>query len=355
VNDTQVLEDASKAAARIKKGAHLTDWFAVGAGLVAGQTQCLRETGANDRNNKRYQNCFNKWMDAHKWSLDFDQTTRSHVVWLHENRDAVNEFLAPLASNQRQRMNHPSTVKRAFDKAHKPAVEKEPKEPKPDERDARIEELEGELVEANEKIASLETVIADGEWTPPADEVKALRDKLFDAEQQRDIARSVAKANALTIERLEARIAELEGPQPPKPTGTPNLADLLNPALTPPKTKDEPASVIVVPAEPGQVAAPATPTTKQPRKARTNTGFKHVTLSAYSGRYVNHYPHDHNARADYKKYKTLIDVLIARGETNYDGDDRELMTDEGRAIHDILLTGGLATLIEAKAKPTPTP
>jgi hypothetical protein len=204
--DTQVLKDASKAAARIKRGAHLSDWFDLAAGLVIGQRQCLRETGANDRNNKRYQNCFNAWMDAHPWSRDFDQTTRSHAVWLIENRDAVMEFLAPLASNQSQRMNHPSTVKRAFDKATKVPVEKEPKEKK---SDLRIAELEQQLEEANEKIVSLETIHRDESLIDKlhaADqEIATLRDKLFDAEKLVEQFKSVEAERNQQLERLRSR------------------------------------------------------------------------------------------------------------------------------------------------------
>jgi hypothetical protein len=155
-------------------------------------------------------------MREHEWAKDVDKTTRNHVIWLHENKEEVEKFLETVTGNKRVNMNHPTTVRRAYDKVHvvKDKVEKQKK--------ADITEAEHQHL--LEKIERLQEVIEDGEFaaakpetSSDADgdiidaslkasltaEAKRLRDQLFDAEQE--------------IVRLKARIAEVEG-TPTAPT-----------------------------------------------------------------------------------------------------------------------------------------
>lgn len=112
MNDAQTLEFAADAAARIKKGSHLLDWFAIGAGFNVGVRFALAETGANDKSNKLYQNAFGRWMKQHPWTGDFNQATRTHAFWLDDNHVEIEEFLSTLDTNKRLKMNHPTVVRR---------------------------------------------------------------------------------------------------------------------------------------------------------------------------------------------------------------------------------------------------
>jgi hypothetical protein len=188
MDDSQLIDNAAISFARLKKGGqNLLDWYAVGAGLDVGVRLALNESGANDRDNKRYKNAFSKWMKGQEWAGDLDSATRTHALWLHENHDAVEELLATLDTAKRLKMNHPTTVRRAWDRAHNPKIEPEGK-PKQVKIDA------GELRELHDELDYLK---ADG--VTDADTTA----RIEDLEHQLD------EANA-EIARLQARIAELE-------------------------------------------------------------------------------------------------------------------------------------------------
>jgi hypothetical protein len=46
MNDSEVLEDAVKATARLRKGSHLKDWFLIGAGFCVGVRHAMTSTGS---------------------------------------------------------------------------------------------------------------------------------------------------------------------------------------------------------------------------------------------------------------------------------------------------------------------
>jgi hypothetical protein len=168
LNDIQTLEFASDAAARIKKGANLLDWFAVGAGFDVGVRQALEV--ANDKKCKLYQNAFHQWMILHPWTGEenFDKTTRKHAIWLHDHKAEVEAFLkAGFDTHKRQKMNHPTTVRRAYDKVYNPKKKKE-KEPEQEMGVITEEELQALYKERDalkREVAQLQKLIDEREWT----------------------------------------------------------------------------------------------------------------------------------------------------------------------------------------------
>jgi hypothetical protein len=308
--DAQTIDSAVKAVARLKKHAHLEDWYAIGAGFWVGVRIAVEKHKPNDRaTDKRYQNEFGAWLREHPWTLDIDKASRNHAIWLHEYRDEVEKFLDTVTENKRANMNHPSTVRRAFDKMNIIPEPKPDREPK-----AQITQAEHEALIAERN--ALKQRLDDADWSPPdtpldiPKEFEAMKsdlelhiDKLHAREQELDAAN-------LEIARLRNRVAELEG-KPPKPTKS---------------------------------ARPPAP---------TNTGFAHITLAQPSNKFKL------NTRSgipfDPKKHHQLIDAVLARGEFDYTLDKPELMSDEGKRIHRILTTldlHGLRAQREREGNPT---
>jgi uncharacterized coiled-coil protein SlyX len=197
------------------------------------------------------------------------------------------------------------------------------KEPKPNAKDERIAELEGELAEANEKIASLETMVNE-EWmtevseNSETDAESELQDEL---DRCRKIIELLEKGKEQDAEALR-QLTEIIGK--------------LDPSIVLPfPITVSTESVIIVPAEPGQVKAPVKPRAPAP----TNTGFAHITLATPSNKFKV------NTRTgvtyDPKKHPLLIDAVLARGEFDFTLDRPDDMSDEGKRIHRILTTLGL--------------
>jgi hypothetical protein len=191
--------EAEAAAERIKRGDHWLDWIAVGEGLVIGRLRAMRKAGTNQPIGAAYNRAFGDWMDQHKWARDLDRATRNHAMWAAENRNEIDRWRETLAQNVRARMNHPTTMKRQFEAAHRVPVD-EPKQVESpiQKRDREIERL------AAENQALRKRAEADG--------------SLFDlkGDKVEDIARAIAgnislhrltslqKAIAAEIARLKA-------------------------------------------------------------------------------------------------------------------------------------------------------
>jgi hypothetical protein len=97
---------------------------------------------------------------------DFDQTTRSHAIWLFNHWSEVETFIKSLTVVDRfksQKMNHPSTVKRAVEKSKKPAKEKEETPDKPIYTEEQFQAVCRERDGFKREVARLQKV--DNEWT----------------------------------------------------------------------------------------------------------------------------------------------------------------------------------------------
>lgn len=54
------------------------------------------------------------------WAKHNDKAVRSHLFWVGDNRSEIDVGRRTLASNVRDKLNHPTAVKRKYDAAHKP-------------------------------------------------------------------------------------------------------------------------------------------------------------------------------------------------------------------------------------------
>jgi hypothetical protein len=74
---------------------------------------------ANKPEGKGYNLNFSSWLDAHPKLRSIDKATRNHAMQCIDNIDAIEVWRATLADNQRQTINHPSTVLRRFKAANR--------------------------------------------------------------------------------------------------------------------------------------------------------------------------------------------------------------------------------------------
>jgi hypothetical protein len=141
------LRLAAEADRRIKSGAHWEDWCQIADGFLIGRIEAFQMSGTNNENDQRYKRAFKRWMDDNPWSKNYERALRSHLFWVAENRSEIDVWRRTLAQNEREKLNHPSSVKRRFDAAQRLGG-KDPNAPKkPNDKEALIArnaELEAE-------------------------------------------------------------------------------------------------------------------------------------------------------------------------------------------------------------------
>jgi hypothetical protein len=73
----------------------------------------MRLAYTNEPRGRAYNEAFSKWL-AENGFADVDKGTRSRLAEIMVNRPAIEAWRATLASNGRQRINHPSSVWRKW-------------------------------------------------------------------------------------------------------------------------------------------------------------------------------------------------------------------------------------------------
>jgi hypothetical protein len=178
--DTAKLEKAAEADARIRRGDHFSDWLALGTGLITLRDVAMREARTNIPQGRTYTGIMGRMMQDHPWA-NRDKATKSHAMWLADNAGAIIAWRDTLAQNKREQLNHPSVIKRNFERMML-VREAKPKDadakPSPQER---IKDLEGRLADAEERNAHLEGKVDGGTFDLDKDslaDIKAVIDRL---------------------------------------------------------------------------------------------------------------------------------------------------------------------------------
>jgi hypothetical protein len=122
---------AAEADTRIKGGAHWNDWMYLADGFAVGVTKAMRAAGTNKPYGKAYTRLFGEWLEARPWAKRYDKGTRSNLLWCADHRSEIEEWRSGLAQNERDKLNHPTNLRRKYEAAHK-KVESldEPKKPR---------------------------------------------------------------------------------------------------------------------------------------------------------------------------------------------------------------------------------
>jgi hypothetical protein len=148
---------------RIKGGSHWRDWRFIADGFAVGRTKAYRMVGTNNQNDPRYKRAFKAWMDERPWARSIDKATRNHLFWVADNHSEIDAWRETLAQNERDKLNHPTTLKRKFDAAHRLGV-KDPNAPKKETtREALLREIEAKDTEIKELKHRVQQMLDDGE------------------------------------------------------------------------------------------------------------------------------------------------------------------------------------------------
>jgi hypothetical protein len=173
---------AAEAFDRICKSNHWRDWTYLAAGFELGRMHAMRVARTNEPLGRAYNTAFSNWMDdpaRRTWTRGIDQATRNHLLWVADNLPSIEAWRETLAANQRDRLNHPTVVKRTYEAAHRAAKAREQGEPVM----TPMEALKAALVESQEDAAR---------WKRQAEENGSLFDVRRDTPEQ--IARALVDA-----------------------------------------------------------------------------------------------------------------------------------------------------------------
>ncbi len=179
----------------IKSGQQWTHWRYLAQAFAAGREQAMREARTNDPYGPPYNKAFGRWMDdpvRRQWANDkvkgaVDKATRNHLLWCADHMSEIEAWRDTLAQNQRLLWNHPTTVKRQYERAHREVVTRE----KGEDVMSPAAKMKAALVEATEDAAR---------WKRRAEEGGSLFDVRRDTPQQ--IARALVEN--CTASRCEA-------------------------------------------------------------------------------------------------------------------------------------------------------
>ena len=126
--DTETESEARKEALaaeaddQIKRGAHWEDWCFVADGFAVGRMKAMRRAGTNQPVGSAYNRAFADWMAERPWAKNTDKATRNHLLWVADHRSEIEAWRAMLSQSERDKMNHPTTLRRKWDAAHRPTA-----------------------------------------------------------------------------------------------------------------------------------------------------------------------------------------------------------------------------------------
>jgi hypothetical protein len=139
-------QEAADAADRLKRGQSWDDWNKIGVFLNIGRNKAMMRAGTNEPIGARYIKAFSEWMAVYPWIGDIDKASRTHAMWCVDHADELVKLRENMGLTQRLAANHPTTMRRKWDKANK-EVDKAPTEKKEPKSAALERELEAVAAE----------------------------------------------------------------------------------------------------------------------------------------------------------------------------------------------------------------
>jgi hypothetical protein len=140
-------QEAAEAADRLKRGQSWDDWLKIGTFLNIGRNKAMLRAGTNEPVGARYIKAFSEWMAVYPWIGDIDKATRVHAMWAVDNVADLTRLRENMGLTQRLACNHPTSMRRRWDKAQKEG-EKPQTTAKKETRSAALErELEAVAAE----------------------------------------------------------------------------------------------------------------------------------------------------------------------------------------------------------------
>ena len=133
-------QEAADAADRLKRGQSWDDWIKIGTFLNIGRNKAMARGGTNEPIGARYIKAFSEWMGSYTWIGDIDKATRTHAMWCVDHLDELLRLRENMGLTQRLTANHPTTMRRRWEKA-----QKELDKPKAEKKEPKSAALEREL------------------------------------------------------------------------------------------------------------------------------------------------------------------------------------------------------------------
>ena len=112
-------QEAAEAADRLKRGQSWDDWLKIGTFLNIGRNKAMSRAGTNDPIGARYIKAFSEWMAVYPWIGDIDKATRVHAMWAVDHVDDLTRLRENMGLTQRLACNHPTSMRRRWDKSQK--------------------------------------------------------------------------------------------------------------------------------------------------------------------------------------------------------------------------------------------
>jgi hypothetical protein len=125
---------AAEASDRIRRKdwmhrASWVDWCLIADGLAVGRDEAMRRAKTNQPLGGAYSRAFAQWMAERLWASNIDKATRNHLLWVASHRSEIEAWRDTLTPLDRDMINHPTSLRRRWEAAHKPA-EADPNAPK---------------------------------------------------------------------------------------------------------------------------------------------------------------------------------------------------------------------------------
>jgi hypothetical protein len=97
---------------------HFGQWLAVADALVAIREEAMEQAGNTNRpQGPPYRKAFKSIIEQREtWAITINETVRTHCYWLVDNLPAVQRWRETLTFEQRDKWNHPTVVKRNYDR-----------------------------------------------------------------------------------------------------------------------------------------------------------------------------------------------------------------------------------------------
>jgi hypothetical protein len=194
-NDDEIVARGRTAAERLAGGQTWTDWVAVGRAFRVGRNFAMRIASTNQPKGKRYALAFGLWLKHKQLDQVADKGTRSNLLDLIDNLEAVEAWRAELPLERQLKLNHPRNTRDAW------------------RRSRREEQIEGErrpsaLTQLRESVEKLENEnfrlrsgghVINAQVRPP--DVARILISLFSADALAEIRELLTQAcNAMRME-----------------------------------------------------------------------------------------------------------------------------------------------------------
>jgi hypothetical protein len=149
------IERGVPAIMRINRHETFADWLEVGMALAAMQKAAQDFSGGNATTGKGYNLAYKVIAERVPDLAAIDKATRSHAIWMASNREAIAAWHGRLPTNIRQQVNHPTTIRRRYDRDTKPPKADGTTAATGNRKDAAILRLQEDLDAANAELRQL--------------------------------------------------------------------------------------------------------------------------------------------------------------------------------------------------------